>query len=805
MITRRPTLLQSAILTIWASCFLYLANMALTVFAEDSLTHAGGAYVDSDQDGLTDDEEADYSLNPNNPNTDGSGTIDGLDGWAGNVANGPDNPENTIQALYAPPRVKVKSYALVDLGVGTAGKLNKYGDTFINNAATPSGMKVFKGGQFMPVPVPSGLDNFGIRDINSSGDVIGVGSLSTLYVGPEWRIFHWSPPTTYSTVLQPFPRLTLQKPYESGGQTPPVPLYKPEAVQFYYWSWAFLDSGDVMARQDYTGFRDWRDSATGRWRIKADFHDYRFHNLNGPIPPDPYPTPTPGPSPVPTPTPNLFAYAYEDFIQASNNGNPTNIPPDDNFGSYHPTKRGYTHFATSITNSWKLYTPVSRAFGSNKFLVNTHDYLGANNLERKRLGILSNGIYTDIADDKYFPKLVNNQADIIADHTDGSRYFMIASLGYTNKIKVPYFQGSAALSGFNNHSQVLSGSKLWQNFKPFPLENLCLALAEGGSFTQFSGTDINDKGLIIGNAKKVSDNATHAVLLVPVEVKVWQPEGHQLPTGAGRVYNDYPAKEPIATSVFALWPDEEAYIRIKDWESIVQSLPANSIDWSCKRCSGESDALTPDENKLRARVKWLQPTNEAEGENLYETPTVHVIELTLGEEKHEIMFAVPDVGVVTQQKLVRLINVDHAALIAKNSEESGPFEQKTLQRFGPGPKHDAIKHASWSAWMAQLYGPKEARFVANAHEATGKEEGGLAFDAVMDLYNNAIGRLMGAEVHSLPKEEWLTIDQWIDWVEQVYDAGELVIWSPTIAELHQREGILRLSDKTLIFGEKYDE
>lgn len=85
------------------------------------------------------------------------------------------------------------------------------------------------------------------------------------------------------------------------------------------------------------------------------------------------------------------------------------------------------------------------------------------------------------------------------------------------------------------------------------------------------------------------------------------------------------------------------------------------------------------------------------------------------------------------------------------------------------------------------------------------KNGGFAFDAVMDLWNNATGREAGAEAYILPVEQKLTSNQWLDGMTLAYDAGELVIWWPTTSESKQSEGILRKSDKTLLFDDDTNE
>ncbi|HEY5743414.1 MAG TPA: hypothetical protein VIS99_12825 [Terrimicrobiaceae bacterium] len=446
---------------------------------------------DTDDDGLTDGEEVrDIGTDPKKADTDGDGTRDGEDGWAGGT-----NKE--VEKMHNPARLPIARYAVIDLGEGTPVRLNQRGEVLMYNG----GYKLWSQGKMLDIKV-EGLNNARATDLNNAGEVAGVGSVSLPAGVTEWRIFKWSA-TTGTQVLPPFERLSLKYPRERTALDAP-PLYRREDKQFYYQSWALLDNGDVMVRQDYKGVRDWWVSQTARWRIKADFHDYRFGNLN---------SGSGGAAATP------LAFAYEEFIQASNPVDPRTIPPDDDTGS----------FRTVRDANGDLYTPESRAFGGNKLLVAKSFYTGGGpGPDRLGFGIWSNGTYTQIEDSRYFPKLVNNQADVIVDYQDGSRYFMIASQGYSKKIKVPRLQDFppvyVPVKAFNSHMQVLIGPTLWQNFKDYPLNTLMLS----NKWSAVVGVDINDSGVIAATATQViaadgspippENQKAHAVLLLPLNI-----------------------------------------------------------------------------------------------------------------------------------------------------------------------------------------------------------------------------------------------------------------------------------------------
>jgi hypothetical protein len=236
------------------------------------------------------------------------------------------------------------------------------------------------------------------------------------------------PPGPSAVVLPPFKRYSLRIPRERPASDAPL-LYRPEDKRFFYPKWALLDNGDVMVRQDYTGGRDAWISKTGRWYIiRADFHDFKFGALK------------PGPTPAPA------AFAFEEYVQAENRLPPP-IPDNNNIGSKNIFRDEF-FLKDNAGNQWDIYTPESKAFGGNKLLVAKGRYSGGSGVERLGFGILSNGSYTHIEDSRYSPKWVNNQADVIADYIDGSRYFLIARKAYMN-IKVARLQG-ASINGFNN-------------------------------------------------------------------------------------------------------------------------------------------------------------------------------------------------------------------------------------------------------------------------------------------------------------------------------------------------------------------
>jgi hypothetical protein len=63
---------------------------------------------------------------------------------------------------------------------------------------------------------------------------------------------------------------------------------------------------------------------------------------------------------------------------------------------------------------------------------------------------------------------------------------------------------------------------------------------------------------------------------------------------------------------------------------------------------------------------------------------------------------------------------------------------------GPQGLANAMQHSFWNAWAVYLTNDVEwVEFIATAHEYSARIHGGLAYDSVMDLHNNAVGRSVG--------------------------------------------------------------
>ncbi len=79
---------------------------------------------------------------------------------------------------------------------------------------------------------------------------------------------------------------------------------------------------------------------------------------------------------------------------------------------------------------------------------------------------------------------------------------------------------------------------------------------------------------------------------------------------------------------------------------------------------------------------------------------------------------------------------------------------------------DAFRHAYWNALMTQKYGEQWASAFGTAHEGV---PGNTANREAMDLYNNAVGRTIGANNKNASPEELANL------VEQSLNQGKLVV------------------------------
>lgn len=146
-----------------------------------------------------------------------------------------------------------------------------------------------------------------------------------------------------------------------------------------------------------------------------------------------------------------------------------------------------------------------------------------------------------------------------------------------------------------------------------------------------------------------------------------------------------------------------------------------------------------------------------------------------------------------QEDLPRLIGAQDAFTIFVRKDEI-KAKVATYVNQDAGCKNDAIKHGTWSAWLAQEFGADTANLVTNAHKGSNKMEKDFAFNSTMDQHNNAYGRFVFAGFQAVHPTQHLSVDEWIPKIAEHYPTGDLWIWWPKTKESNQSEGILHRSD-----------
>ena len=290
------------------------------------------------------------------------------------------------------------------------------------------------------------------------------------------------------------------------------------------------------------------------------------------------------------------------------------------------------------------------------------------------------------------------------------------------------------------------------------------------------------------------DGISVILCVLPIEVKVYQPESVQTPLlpenpigirpyeGSPRFYKHYPRDDAVATNLFALWPAELAKIQINGLDSIVAFMPENFIQWE----SDSASIFEVQNKKQEVKFAWNNPSAPCGR---------HWIKLSLGSANFTIYFDVPDFGQIVQTELPGVIG-DWAAF--KTWTLHSDFRNAVKDYVNDeqnGVKNDALKHGTWSAWMAQEFDAITAKIVGNAHEGTNKKVNkDYAFNSTMNQHNNNMGRGAWAVFNALSPGKRLTIDELIPIIDKIYKKRELWVWWPKTKESNQSDGILRQSD-----------
>jgi hypothetical protein len=277
-------------------------------------------------------------------------------------------------------------------------------------------------------------------------------------------------------------------------------------------------------------------------------------------------------------------------------------------------------------------------------------------------------------------------------------------------------------------------------------------------------------------------NQSVTLNLLPIEVKVHQPEGFKAPNDAERSYNHAPSTESLATDYFSVWRWEKVKVELRGIpESMLASLPPNFIKWSTDQNASKT-------NVLEYEVFWNQVSR-------------YTVMLEIGAFTHRVYFDVPKVGDRNEEEIKEWIVREFGISGALAARDISYGTRDYVGAMYPiwNAKQDAIKHAAWAAGIAAYFGEQAAQIILDSHEKSGFLEGYQAFTSTMDNFNNGEGIDLGRGY--VEKSSRPSIATWVSTFAQAYDDGTLYVWMPHDKSPRMRdgcEGYLRYSDKTHI-------
>lgn len=290
----------------------------------------------------------------------------------------------------------------------------------------------------------------------------------------------------------------------------------------------------------------------------------------------------------------------------------------------------------------------------------------------------------------------------------------------------------------------------------------------------------------------VGDNS---VKLVPVkaELKVTHPQNPG-PTGSAAKYNNSP-NVGSADNLFSTWDNEQLRIDVAvQPASFSSSLPPGFITWSAA-------GMTIPDNALTHTFTWLTTGNKEV-----------TISFPYGDLVMKVNVDVPDVGAMTEQEALAALSLLGPALpgqIIIYGLRARSYVNDPANGFGPPfgyQRWDAFRHAYWNALCVSdaLITSGMTELVTTGHEYNNKHgtsaTGGSvppqqAFNATMDLRNNALGRgCAHTSLLGLPDESAIVSD-----INAKYGSGELWIWDGPPCSEGNSQGILVRSNGAKIY------
>jgi hypothetical protein len=248
--------------------------------------------------------------------------------------------------------------------------------------------------------------------------------------------------------------------------------------------------------------------------------------------------------------------------------------------------------------------------------------------------------------------------------------------------------------------------------------------------------------------------------LLPVEIKVNQPDNHLGPNGCARSFYTAP-KSGNARGLFCIWPTESAFIELKGLSGHEQQIP---ITWHSDSAAGADQS-----DKLNHEAVWMEAANK-------KTVKVRVGSSFENDVHFNVAYAPPwdEAEALSWIKLnIGDDEYERAIIISRNVW--------SITNAIPGinaVKRDAVRHFCWSGMLAAVIGWDAAARLVDGHEGFAKsEQQERAYQTTMDNFNNAVGIIAGnaftGNLDAVPN-----IYSWISTGSQLYDAGALMIWYP---------------------------
>ncbi len=290
--------------------------------------------------------------------------------------------------------------------------------------------------------------------------------------------------------------------------------------------------------------------------------------------------------------------------------------------------------------------------------------------------------------------------------------------------------GAVSGRSIDNHLVIPVGGSIWRNGRLRTLSELCGKPAQWSGF--WIGFITPTNGFMVGTATKASDGLAHSVMLVPVEIK-----SRTYPYGTGAEGIPLSMLSPV-NNLLAAWPMDMLKLEIDaglNLETFTYSAE-NQIVWN-----DAGSVLPATNNEPKAILAW-------------DTPGLKSVEVTVFGLKKRIFVECPDVGTLSQTQVAASDPLKAAAAAIYRLSADG-WESEMIPSVGD-QKANSLKHSFWNALMSSdpTVGGPFALLLSTAHEFDDRYfHEAIAWDSVMDLHNNFIGSLVTFSLLGLPDED----------------------------------------------------